>query len=109
MANSVDPDETPRSAASHLGLHCLLNLFVRMLTVFTVTLKADLFLTIYKTGVKQVICDGLCLDTDDNIDYGFRWKDLGSENSDHCTSCYMKGIGELDHGYVRYTTKKSLV
>ena len=24
MANSVDPDETPRSAASHLGLHCLL-------------------------------------------------------------------------------------
>ena len=23
MANSVDPDETPRSAASHLGLHCL--------------------------------------------------------------------------------------
>ena len=24
MANSVDPDETPRSAASHLGLYCLL-------------------------------------------------------------------------------------
>ena len=24
MANSVDPDETPHSAASHLGLHCLL-------------------------------------------------------------------------------------
>ena len=24
MANSVDPDETPRSAASHLGLNCLL-------------------------------------------------------------------------------------
>ena len=24
MANSVDPDETPRSAASHLGLCCLL-------------------------------------------------------------------------------------
>ena len=24
VANSVDPDETPRSAASHLGLHCLL-------------------------------------------------------------------------------------
>ena len=24
MANSVDPDETPRSAASHQGLHCLL-------------------------------------------------------------------------------------
>ena len=23
-ANSVDPDETPRTAASHLGLHCLL-------------------------------------------------------------------------------------
>ena len=24
VANSVDPDETPRSAASHLGLHCFL-------------------------------------------------------------------------------------
>ena len=24
VANSVDPDEMPRSAASHLGLHCLL-------------------------------------------------------------------------------------
>ena len=24
MANSVDPDETLRSAVSHLGLHCLL-------------------------------------------------------------------------------------
>ena len=24
VANSVDPDETPRSVASHLGLHCLL-------------------------------------------------------------------------------------
>ena len=23
MANSVDPDETPHSAASHLGLYCL--------------------------------------------------------------------------------------
>ena len=23
LANSIDPDETPRSAASHLGLHCL--------------------------------------------------------------------------------------
>ena len=23
MVNSVDPDEMPRSAASHLGLHCL--------------------------------------------------------------------------------------
>ena len=24
MANSVDPDETPHSVASHLGLYCLL-------------------------------------------------------------------------------------
>ena len=24
MANSVDPDQTPRSAASDLGLYCLL-------------------------------------------------------------------------------------
>ena len=27
VANSVDPDQTPRSAASDLGLHCLLKLF----------------------------------------------------------------------------------
>ena len=27
MANSLDPDETPRSAASHQGLHCLLKSF----------------------------------------------------------------------------------
>ena len=26
VANSADPDETPRSAASHLGLHCFLRL-----------------------------------------------------------------------------------
>ena len=26
MASSVDPDETPHSVASHLGLHCLLRL-----------------------------------------------------------------------------------
>ena len=26
MANSVDPDQTPRSAASGQGLHCLLRL-----------------------------------------------------------------------------------
>ena len=25
ITNSVDPDQTPRSAASDLGLHCLLN------------------------------------------------------------------------------------
>ena len=24
VANNVDPDDTPRFAASHLGLHCLL-------------------------------------------------------------------------------------
>ena len=24
MANSVDPDKTPHSVASHMGLHCLL-------------------------------------------------------------------------------------
>ena len=29
MANSVDPEQTPRSAASDLGLHCLLRLVCR--------------------------------------------------------------------------------
>ena len=28
MANSVDPDETPHSAVSHLGLYCLLRLLI---------------------------------------------------------------------------------
>ena len=27
MANSVDPDRTPRSAASHMGLHCKISSF----------------------------------------------------------------------------------
>ena len=34
MANSVDPDETPHSAASHQGLYCLLRP-VRIHTVYT--------------------------------------------------------------------------
>ena len=28
FANSGDPDQTPRSAASNLGLHCLQNTFL---------------------------------------------------------------------------------
>ena len=40
VANSVDPDETPRSAASHLGLYCLLrpvcpNIYGKYGTSFT--------------------------------------------------------------------------
>ena len=56
-----------------------------------------------------MICDGACLDTDDNNDYGFRWKDLESEDRDQCTPCYMKDMGEADHAYVRFVTRKSLV
>ena len=36
MANSVDPDQTPRSAASDLSLHCLQGLSVPVLRVITV-------------------------------------------------------------------------
>ena len=36
MANSVDPDVTPRSEASHLGLHCSLSVRIHMVnTVHT--------------------------------------------------------------------------
>ena len=41
MSDSVDPDETPCSVASHLGLHCLLRLvcpytYGKYGTVFTI-------------------------------------------------------------------------
>ena len=36
MANSVDPDELLHSVVSHLGLHCLHRLSVRIHTVNTV-------------------------------------------------------------------------
>ena len=36
MANSIDPDQTPHSAVSDLGLHCLLRpvWLLRVITVF---------------------------------------------------------------------------
>ena len=36
VANSVNPDQTPRSAASDLGLHCLLRLVCPKIRVSTV-------------------------------------------------------------------------
>ena len=36
MANSVDPDHTPPSAASDLGLHCLIRPTVPILRINTV-------------------------------------------------------------------------
>ena len=36
MANSIDPDQMPHSAASDLGLHCLLGLFVQICRVIMV-------------------------------------------------------------------------
>ena len=33
LANSADPDETPRFAASHLGLHCLYMFLFRVHSV----------------------------------------------------------------------------
>ena len=38
MANSVDPDEMPHSAASHLGLHCLTGMSIQIHMVNTVLL-----------------------------------------------------------------------
>ena len=36
LANSVEPNQIPRSAVSDLGLHCLLSLSVRIHRVLTV-------------------------------------------------------------------------
>ena len=48
MAHSVDTDQSPRSAPSDLGLHCLLPsvcLSVRMLRENTVTISTDKIFT----------------------------------------------------------------
>ena len=47
QANNVDPDETPHSAASHLGLHCLLrpvypNTYVYCIAQVSLTISAVL-------------------------------------------------------------------
>ena len=42
-ANSVDPDQTPRSVASDLGLHCLPFPFYRMLDINELRIKAEKF------------------------------------------------------------------
>ena len=44
MANSVDPDQTPRSAASDLGLHCLQSPILRAITVYRNCLNCQLVL-----------------------------------------------------------------
>ena len=42
MANGVDPDQTPRSAASDLGLHCLPPLRINIVTSdFTLSLQSS--------------------------------------------------------------------
>ena len=43
MTNSVDPDETPHSVSSHLGLHCLLrpvspNTYIKYGNIFTLNI-----------------------------------------------------------------------
>ena len=47
MANGVDPDQKPRSAASDLGLHWLPGLSVRILTEIT---AVNTSLTLNKPG-----------------------------------------------------------
>ena len=50
MANSVDPDQTPRSVASDLGVHCFakayLSQYFRVITVYSVCM-----------GINYLICE----------------------------------------------------
>ena len=59
MANSADPDETPRFAASHLGLHCLLRLSVQIHTVNTVGGSAPSVFA-YASEKRFLLDVGLC-------------------------------------------------
>ena len=43
MANNVDPDQTPRSAASDLGLHCMLWQSVPIMTWVKYNMSWDIF------------------------------------------------------------------
>ena len=60
MDNSTDPDQTPRSVASDLGLYCLLRFLLAMgaeiiwLTVFTLSTGTPKLLTIL---VQQLVPD----------------------------------------------------
>lgn len=63
-------------------------------------------------GVKQCICDGACLDTNDTTVYGLRWKCLVCEDRDNCTSCYMNTMDDdicVNHPFARYITPYSTV
>ena len=52
MANSVDPDETPHSAASHLGLPVCSGLSDRILTIYTESeTTASSYLTVFSAHI----------------------------------------------------------
>ena len=55
MANSVNPDQTPRSAASDQGLHCLCRPAVRILRKNTVLRSTNFTFNIYIIDIKQNI------------------------------------------------------
>ena len=66
MANSVDPDQTPRSAASDLRLHCLLALPVGLLyelTILCVTLIPVHHITVRLVRVRPVIDNAVVAST----------------------------------------------
>ena len=64
FANSEDPDQTPHSAASDLGLHCLPNTLLRVswlqwanvITLYIWTLKFSAILIIRCQNVYVEIC-----------------------------------------------------
>ena len=66
MTNSVDPDQTPRSAASDLGLHCLLDLSVGLLyelTILCVTLIPVHHITMRLVRVRPVLDNAVVAST----------------------------------------------
>ena len=73
FANSGDPDQTPRSAASDLGLHCLLVTrlgisslqWVKVLSPFT---KLKIVATRFLAQISYSVCQ-LCLISDPLINF----------------------------------------
>ena len=61
MANSVDPDEKPRSVASHHGLHCLLrpispNTYGNMINTYGKYGNKEYLPFVFSLSLSQLMC-----------------------------------------------------
>ena len=69
FANSGDPDRTPRSAVSDLGLHCLpiTLLQVSPLQWVNVTIQIQIHFVYFYVTEKLPLCSACCINISDNI------------------------------------------